>query len=84
MFFNKSLIKRGKIFPVEKILEIARKLGTHPLWLLSSTISNFWHFFYMVITLHNLKILLYLLFLSHPTISNFYQPTNWSLSDCSG
>ena len=31
----------------------------------------------MVIKLHNLKILLSLLSLSHSTISNFYQSTNW-------
>ena len=32
----------------------------------------------MVIKLHNLKILLSLLLLSHSTISNFYQFTNWN------
>ena len=32
----------------------------------------------MVITLHNLKILLFLLLLSHPAISKFYQPANWN------
>ena len=36
------------------------------------------HSFYMVITLHNLKIQLSLLLLSHPTTSKFYQPTNWN------
>ena len=32
----------------------------------------------MVITLHNLKILLSLLLLSHSTIPNFYQSANWN------
>ena len=32
----------------------------------------------MVITLCNLNILLSLLLLSHPTVSKFYQPTNWN------
>ena len=33
----------------------------------------------MVITLYNLKTLLSLLLISHPTISEFYQPVNWIL-----
>ena len=33
----------------------------------------------MVITLYNLKTLLSLLLISHPTISEFYQPANWIL-----
>ena len=46
------------LFPVKKIWEMAKNLGAHPAWLLNPIISKFWHFSYMVITLHNLKILL--------------------------
>ena len=58
---------------------MTRNLGTHPAQLLNPTISKFWHSSYRIITLHNLQILLSLLLLSHPTISNFYQPTNWNI-----
>ena len=61
-----------RLFPVEKIWEMTKNLGAHPAWLWNPRISKSWHSSYMVITLHNLKILLSLLLLSHPTISIFY------------
>ena len=63
---------------LRKIWEMTRNLGAHSAQLLKSTISKFWHSFFMVITLHNLKVLLSLLFLSHSIVSNFYQPANWN------
>ena len=50
----------------------------HSYW--TPQFQNFCHFSYMVITLYNLleKSMLSLLLLSHPTISKFYQPTNWN------
>ena len=51
---------------------------THPAWLLKPTISKFGHPFYVLIILHNLKILLFLLWLSHPTISKLYQHSTWN------
>ena len=77
-FLIKAWLSVEKLFPVEKIWKMARNLGAHPAWLLNPTISKFWHSSYMVITFHNLKILLSLLLLSHPTISNFNQPANWN------
>ena len=75
-FLIKAWLSVERLFPVEKIWEMTKKLGAHPAWLLNPTISKFWHSFYMVITLHNLKILLSLPLLSYPKISNFYQPAN--------
>ena len=66
-----------RLFPVERTWEMTRNLGAHPAWLWNPIISKFWYSSYIVITLHNLKILASLLFFSHPTISNFYQPINW-------
>ena len=43
-----------------------------------SSISKFCHSPYMVITLQFSKILLFLLLLSHPTISKFYQLATWN------
>ena len=62
---------------LEKLWEMTRNPGVHLAWLWNLTISNFCHSFYMVITPHNFKILLSLLWLSHPTISKFYQPSAW-------
>ena len=76
MFLVKASLSVERLFPVEKVWETTKNLGAYPVWLLNSTISKFWHFSYMVIALHNLKILLFLLLLSQPTISTFYQPTN--------
>ena len=42
------------------------------------TISKFCHSSYMVITLHNLKILLPMLWVSHPTVPKSYQPSTWN------
>ena len=70
-FLMKAWLSVERLFPVEKIWEVVGNLGVHPAWLLNPTISKFWHTSYMVITFHNLKILLSLLLLSHPTISNF-------------
>ena len=61
-------------FLLEKIWEMTRNLNVHPAQLLNPTISKFCHFSYMVITLCNLNILLSLLLLSHPTISNLTNP----------
>ena len=55
-----------------------RILGAHAAQLLNPIISKLCYSFYMVITPHNLKILLSLLLLSHPTISTFYQPATWN------
>ena len=54
-----------------------RNLCSHLAQLLNPTISKFCHSFYMLITLHNLKILLSLLLFSYPTISKFCQSANW-------
>ena len=75
-FLIKDWFSVERLFPVEKIWEMTKNLGAHPAWLLNPTISKFWHSSYMVVTLHNLKILLSFLLLFHPTISNFYQPAN--------
>ena len=75
-FLIKAWLSVERFFPIEKIWEMTKNLGAHPSWLLKPTISKFWHSSYMVVTLRNLKILLYLLLLSHPTFSNFYQLTN--------
>ena len=50
----------------------------HSYW--TPEFQNFCNFSYMVITLYNLskKFMLFLLLLSQPTISKFYQPTNWN------
>ena len=77
-FLIKAWLSVERLFPVEKIQEMTRNLGAHPAWLLNPTISKFWHSSYMVKTLHNLKILLSLLLLSHPTNSKFYQPAKWN------
>ena len=74
----KAWLSVERLLPVKRIWEMTKNLGAHPAWLLNPTISKFWHSSYMVITCHNLKILLSLLLLSHPTISNFYQPANWN------
>ena len=81
--FHKCLLTKAwlnveRLFPVKKIWKMTRNLAAYPAWLLSPTISKFWYSSYMVITLHNFKILLSLLLLSHPTISNFYQHANWN------
>ena len=78
-FLIKAWLSVERLFPFERIWEMNKNLGAHPAWLLNPTISKFWHSSYMVITLYNLKILLSMLLLSHPTISNFYQPTNLNL-----
>ena len=83
-FLIKAWLSVERLFLFEKIWEMTKNLGAHPVWLLNPTISKSWHSFYMVITLHNLKILLSLLLLSHPTISDFYQPANlnfWGVSN---
>ena len=76
-WFSKMLLINAwltveRIFPVlcntQKIREMTRNLGARSAWLLKPTISKFCHSSYMVITLQNLKILLSLLLLSHPTI----------------
>ena len=55
---------------------MTRNPGTPPAWswLTNSTISKSCHLSYMGIISHNFKALLSLLWLSHPTISKFYQP----------
>ena len=58
---------------------MTRDVGVHPVQLLKPTVSKFSHSFYMVITLQNLKLLISLLFLSHSTISKFYQLAIWNL-----
>ena len=58
---------------------MTRDVGVHPAQLLKPTVSKFSHSFYMVITLQNLKLLISLLFLSHSTISKFYQLAIWNL-----
>ena len=78
-FLIRAWLSVDGFFPFKKIWETTKNLGTHPAWLLNPTISKFWHSSYMVITLYNLKILLSVLLLSHPTISNFYQPANLNL-----
>ena len=83
-FLMKAWLSVERLFPFEKIWETTKNLGAHPVWLLNPTILRLWHSSYMVITLHNLKILLSLLLLSHPTISNLYQPTKlnfWGVSN---
>ena len=50
--------------------------SAHPAQLLNHTVSKFCHSSYMVMTLHNSKILLSLLLLSHSTILNFYHSAN--------
>ena len=60
-FLIKAWLSVERLFPFEKIWETTKNLGAHPAWLLNSTISKFWRSSYMVITLHNLKILLSLL-----------------------
>ena len=70
-FLIKAWLSVERLFPVEKIWEMTRNLGAHPAWLWNHTISKSWYSSYMVITLHNLKILLSPLLLSHPTISIF-------------
>ena len=72
----KAWLSVERLFPVEKIWDMTKNVGAHPGWLLNLAISKFWHSSYMVITLHNLKTLLSLLLLSHPTISNFYRFAN--------
>ena len=57
---------------------MTKNLGAHPEWLLKPTISKFCHSSYMIVTLQNLKILLFLLLLSHPTISKFYELAKWN------
>ena len=49
----------------------------HSYW--TPQFRNFCYFSYIAMTLYNIlkKFMLSLLFLSHPTISKFYQPTNW-------
>ena len=69
-FLIKAWLSVKRLFPAKNIWKMTRNLGAHPAW----------HSSYMVITLYNLKILLSLLLLSHPTISNFYQLTNWNFS----
>ena len=54
------------------------------LQLLYLTVSKFWYSSYIVITLHNIKILLSLLLLSHSTISKFYQTANWDFFELVG
>ena len=58
---------------------MTRDVGVHPAQLLKLTVSKFSHSFYMVITLQNLKLLISLLFLSHSTLSKFYQLAIWNL-----
>ena len=48
---------------------MTRNLGTHPSQLLYPTFSKFFLSFYMVITLHNLKLLLFPIMFSCTTIS---------------
>ena len=55
---------------------MTRNLSAHPALLLNPAFSKCCLSFYMVTTLHNSKILLSLLLLSHSTISNFYQFIN--------
>ena len=57
---------------------MTRNLDTHTAQLLSPIISKLCYTTYMVITRQNIKILLSLLWLSHPTISKFYQSHIWS------
>ena len=83
-YLIKAWLSVERLFPFEKIWEMTKNLGAHPAWLLNPTISKFWNSSYMVITLHDLKVLLSLLLLSHPAISNFYQPVNldfWGVSN---
>ena len=75
-FLIKAWLSVERLFLFEKIWEMTKNLGAHPVWLLNPTISKRWHSSYMVITLRNLKKLLSLLLLSDPTISDFYQPAN--------
>ena len=73
-FFNKSLIKCEKfiscLMQQSKDMENEQKPRCSSCIAIEPTISKFWH----SSTLHSLKILLSLLFLSHPTFSDFYQP----------
>ena len=46
-FLIKACLSVERLFPVEKIWEMARSLGAHPAWLLNPTISKFWYFSYM-------------------------------------
>ena len=55
---------------------MTRNLSAHPALLLNPAFSKCCLSFYMVTILHNSKILLSLLLLSHSTISNFYQFIN--------
>ena len=77
-FLIKARWSVEKFLHVEKLWDTARHLGAYPAWLLNSTISKFWHSTNMVITLHNSKILISLLLLSHPTILNVYQTASWN------
>ena len=54
---------------------MTRNLGAHPAQLLNPQFQNFAISLHGV-SFHNLKILLYLLLFSRPTISKFYQPAN--------
>ena len=80
--FNKSLIKCGKI--VSCLMQYSKKFGNDQKPRCSScivtetTIRKFCHLSYMVITLHNLMILLCRLLHSHPKILNFYQHATWN------
>ena len=80
--FNKSLIKCGKI--VSCLMQYSKKFGNDQKPRCSScivtetTIRKLCHLSYMVITLHNLMILLCLLLHSHPKILNFYQHATWN------
>ena len=81
--FDKNLIKCGKIVSglmqySKKICEMTRNLGVCLVQFQNPTPSKLCHSSYMVITLHNLKIFLSLLLLSHPTISKCYQRANWN------
>ena len=57
---------------------MTEKLGVFPAWLLKPIISKLSHS-YMFIKLHNLKILLFLLWIP-PT--QFYQPMEWNFLFC--
>ena len=76
-FLIKACLSVERLFPVKKIWELTKNLGAHPAWLLNPTIPKFWHSSYMVVTLHNLKILVSLLLFLTSQFQTFTNPLIW-------